>query len=301
MSAPTPHPCLGSSHGCDKGPGGVCNALANSQWTCDCKPGWVCITGCTTHVAHVCEAVTHPPSGPPAGSPSSAPIVHHKPPPPTTPLPFTTNPATRRVHPRATPVVRPMFPPRLDHSSHRRPRLNRNQMWTTVFRLVVPPGITNRSRHASRRLQTSRRRQGGHSIVERLTWRGAAPDEGPVRAPQAALSHDDAHTSHAGDTPPANCIPSHQEPLSAWCCADYVTNGWCGQPWVPDYANEGKDADAACCACGGGTTATLAPSKAPTKAGATVAPTKAPATGMMALTSMRGGRQPSNESPSTDS
>jgi hypothetical protein len=64
---PTPqHECNDNSHGCYKGPGGMCIANGDDfdEWTCGCEqPEFKCVSGCQyPHVAHECALVTQAPT-----------------------------------------------------------------------------------------------------------------------------------------------------------------------------------------------------------------------------------------------
>merc|ERR1719171_676338 len=79
--APTPHPCDDGSHGCDKGPGGICNKVEGGVdgegWACDCKaPEYECVDGCDSpHEAHTCAKVTEAPT--PSPTPEEEPTYYY--------------------------------------------------------------------------------------------------------------------------------------------------------------------------------------------------------------------------------
>eukprot|EP01062_Namystynia_karyoxenos_P045407 TRINITY_DN3369_c0_g4_i2.p1 TRINITY_DN3369_c0_g4~~TRINITY_DN3369_c0_g4_i2.p1 ORF type:complete len:1553 (+),score=315.36 TRINITY_DN3369_c0_g4_i2:79-4659(+) len=72
-AAPSFHPCTDGSHGCDKGPGGVCIVATGNTWQCNCSAGYVCVAGCSSHTAHSCVPLTGSPTAAPSRSPSAAP------------------------------------------------------------------------------------------------------------------------------------------------------------------------------------------------------------------------------------
>merc|ERR1719271_2338577 len=97
MPKPTPHACDDGSHGCDKGPGGICYkvdaGVSDGGWLCDCKEDYKCVGGCDApHEGHTCE-LTAAPTPAPTAKPTPAPTAAPTPVPTTTTTTTTTTPA----------------------------------------------------------------------------------------------------------------------------------------------------------------------------------------------------------------
>merc|ERR1719316_327081 len=93
---PTPHACDDGSHGCDKGPGGICYkvdaGVSDGGWLCDCKEDYKCVDGCDApHKAHTCE-LTAAPTPAPTAKPTPEPTAAPTPAPTTTTTTTTTTP-----------------------------------------------------------------------------------------------------------------------------------------------------------------------------------------------------------------
>merc|ERR1719271_922049 len=82
MPKPTPHACDDGSHGCDKGPGGICYkvdaGVSDGGWLCDCKEDYKCVGGCDApHEGHTCE-LTAAPTPAPTAKPTPVPVCHEE-------------------------------------------------------------------------------------------------------------------------------------------------------------------------------------------------------------------------------
>jgi len=109
--APTLHPCVGDTHGCDRGPGGICYENG-ADWSCGCRTGYECVAGCADlHVGHTC-ALTPAPTPAPTQKPTPQPT----PSPTLVPTPAPTPRPTRAPTPSPTPAPVPVHP--CDDGSH---------------------------------------------------------------------------------------------------------------------------------------------------------------------------------------
>merc|ERR1712072_170189 len=105
--APTLHPCTDGSHGCDKGPGGICYPATDGSngWTCACHNMYWCSNGCSApHTAHQCIVITPSPTTYPTPYPTSYPTSMPTPAP--TPAPTAYCPVTCKIHTKADSVRR---------------------------------------------------------------------------------------------------------------------------------------------------------------------------------------------------
>merc|ERR1719247_3147594 len=84
--SPTHHPCDDGSHGCDKGDGGICVKEGPNSWACECKPEYMCTSGCDSpDEPHSCVLT---PSPTPVPTPEPTPVPTPEP----TPEPTQANP-----------------------------------------------------------------------------------------------------------------------------------------------------------------------------------------------------------------
>merc|ERR1712166_461081 len=109
---PTRHPCTDGSHGCDKGPCGVCNEVGDG-WECGCAPECTCVGGCDKpHYGHKCEKTKAPTLAPTTKAPTWMPTKT-----PTTKAPTwtpTKTPTTKA--PTKAPTIGPTYHPCRDGS-----------------------------------------------------------------------------------------------------------------------------------------------------------------------------------------
>merc|ERR1712072_100424 len=99
--APTLHPCTDGSHGCDKGPGGICYPATDGSngWTCACHNMYWCSNGCSApHTAHQCKIITPSPATYPTPYPTAYPTTQ----PTTYPTPYPTSMPTPAPTPAPT-------------------------------------------------------------------------------------------------------------------------------------------------------------------------------------------------------
>eukprot|EP01062_Namystynia_karyoxenos_P045402 TRINITY_DN3369_c0_g2_i1.p1 TRINITY_DN3369_c0_g2~~TRINITY_DN3369_c0_g2_i1.p1 ORF type:complete len:1464 (+),score=278.31 TRINITY_DN3369_c0_g2_i1:82-4473(+) len=218
--APTFHPCADGSHGCDKGPGGICIVTTGDAWECNCSAGYVCVAGCSSHVAHSCVPITGAPTAAPSQVPSAAPSPAPSTGPtvaPSVPPSAAPTAAPTRV-PSAVPTTAPSAPPTRtpSRSPSHRPSAGPSRSPTSVPSKApsatpsaapsAPPSVSP-SRNPTRR--PSQHPSQGPSAAPTSAAPTAAPSGTPSAVPSAApTAAPSAQPTEAPTESPSGAAPT---------------------------------------------------------------------------------------------